>query len=306
MKSKKNKKILIFGGNGFLGKTIIDLLLKLEFEVVVFTRKKFLEKNLSKHVSKKNIKFVLWDPNNIKFIEDEFLGAETTINLCGILYENKRNDFYKVHSDLPSTLAELCVKFNVKNFLHVSALGVSETSKSRYSSSKASGERRLLEIFPKAKIVRPSLIFGDGDNFFGQFSQMASISPVLPLISRSTKFQPVSVEDVAAGIINLINSKGKINSIYEFGGKSIYTFEDLLKMLLDVKKIRRILLPLNSKLMKIPALFLQQLPKPPFTVDQMILLENDNILMNNLPGLGELGIVPKELQEELIKIYQNK
>ena len=148
--------------------------------------------------------------------------------------------------------------------------------------------------------------FGDGDNLFGQFSQMASISPVLPLISRSTKFQPVSVEDVAMGIINLINSKGKVNSIYEFGGKSIYTFEDLLKMLLDVKKIRRILLPLNSKLMKIPALFLQQLPKPPFTVDQMILLENDNILMNNLPGLGELGIVPKELQEELIKIYQNK
>ena len=85
MKAKKNKKILIFGGSGFLGKTIIDLLLKLEFEVVVFTRKKFLEKNSFKHVSKKNIKIVSWDPNNIKFIEDEFLGAETTINLCGVL-----------------------------------------------------------------------------------------------------------------------------------------------------------------------------------------------------------------------------
>ena len=77
MKAKKNKKILIFGGSGFLGKTIIDLLLKLEFEVVVFTRKKFLEKNSFKHVSKKNIKIVSWDPNNIKFIEDEFLGDLT-------------------------------------------------------------------------------------------------------------------------------------------------------------------------------------------------------------------------------------
>ena len=154
MKAKKNKKILIFGGSGFLGKTIIDLLLKLEFEVVVFTRKKFLEKNSFKHVSKKNIKIVSWDPNNIKFIEDEFLGAETTINLCGVLYENKRNDFFKVHSDLPSTLAELCVKFNVKNFLHVSALGVSETSKSRYSSSKASDPPRILNK-PSPKNTKP-------------------------------------------------------------------------------------------------------------------------------------------------------
>ena len=86
MKAKKNKKILIFGGSGFLGKTIINMLLKLEFEVLVFTRKKVLKKKSFKYSSKKNIKIISWDPNNVKSIEDEFLGAETTINLCGILY----------------------------------------------------------------------------------------------------------------------------------------------------------------------------------------------------------------------------
>jgi NADH dehydrogenase len=134
---------------------------------------------------------------------------------------------------------------------------------------------------------------------------MASISPVLPLISRSTKFQPISVIDVATGIINLLIGKREKNTLYELGGRSIYSFEELLKMLLEVKNIKRVFLPLNAKLMKIPAFFLQKLPKPPFTVDQMILLENDNILINNLPGIEDLGVKPKDLKDELIKIYQN-
>ena len=305
MRENKNKKILIFGGSGFLGKNLINMLGEFDFEIIVFSQKKTLEKKNLKYIPKNNLKIVGWSLDNIQSIENHFLKVEAVINLCGILYENKRGDFYRVHSDLPAILGKMSSKHNVRNLIHISALGVSENSKSKYSSSKASGERRLLENFPNAKILRPSLLFGHGDNFFGQFSQMASISPVLPLISRSTKFQPISVIDVATGIINLLIGKRKKNTLYELGGRSIYSFEELLKMLLEVKKIKRIFLPLSPKLMKIPAFFLQQLPKPPFTVDQMILLENDNILINNLPGLEDLGVKPKDLKEELIKIYQN-
>jgi len=305
LRENKNKKILIFGGSGFLGKNLINMLGEFDFEIIVFSQKKTLEKKNLKYIPKNNLKIVGWSLDNIQSIENHFLKVEAVINLCGILYENKRGDFYRVHSDLPAILGKMSSKHNVRNLIHISALGVSENSKSKYSSSKASGERRLLENFPNAKILRPSLLFGHGDNFFGQFSQMASISPVLPLISRSTKFQPISVIDVATGIINLLIGKRNKNTLYELGGQSTYSFEELLKTLLEVKKIKRIFLPLSPKLMKIPAFFLQQLPKPPFTVDQMILLENDNILINNLPGLEDLGVKPKDLKEELIKIYQN-
>ena len=164
----------------------------------------------------------------------------------------------------------------------------------------------MLEYFPNGKILRPSLLYGKGDNFFGQFSDMAKISPFLPVISRSTKFQPVFVEDVAKAIIKLLKVEKDKNTIYELAGETIYSFEELLKILLEIKNINRILIPLNPNLMMIPAFFLQNLPKPPFTIDQMILLKKDNILKNNLPGLKDLGIKISDMKTELIKIYKQR
>ena len=219
------------------------------------------------------------------------------------MYENKSGDFDRVHSDLPAMLGEISTEKKIKSLVHVSALGVSEKSESSYSRSKASGERRLLENFPKGIIMRPSLLFGKGDNFFGQFSEMASISPFLPLISGKTKFQPVFVNDVAKSILNVLFKKNNKSSIYALGGNYSYTFENLLKILLKIKGIKRFFIPLNPNLMMLPALFLERLPKPPFTVDQMKLLKHDNILKGDLPGLKELGIEPSDMEEELIKIY---
>jgi NADH dehydrogenase len=227
------------------------------------------------------------------------------INLCGILYENRAGDFDRVHSELPSLLGELCLKNNIETFVHVSALGVSEFSDSKYSRSKAIGDKRLLENFPKAKILRPSLLFGKGDNFFGQFSKMSSISPVLPLISKNTKFQPIFVNDVVLAIIKLISKKDIKGNVFEIGGKFVYSFQELLQILLDIKNIKRLLIPLNPDLMIFPAFFLQLLPKPPFTVDQMKLLRKDNIVNGNLPGLESLGIKATNMKKELEKIYKN-
>jgi NADH dehydrogenase len=184
-------------------------------------------------------------------------------------------------------------------------LGVSEFSDSKYSRSKANGDKRLLENFPKAKILRPSLLFGKGDNFFGQFSKMSSISPVLPLISKNTKFQPIFVNDVVLAIIKLISKKDIKGNVFEIGGKFVYTFQELLQILLDIKNIKRLLIPLNPDLMIFPAFFLQLLPKPPFTVDQMKLLRKDNIVNGNLPGLESLGIKATNMKKELEKIYKN-
>ncbi|MFL2827873.1 MAG: hypothetical protein ACJZ8X_00435 [Candidatus Puniceispirillales bacterium] len=196
-------------------------------------------------------------------------------------------------------------KNNIETLVHVSALGVSEFSDSKYSRSKAIGDKRLLENFPKAKILRPSLLFGKGDNFFGQFSKMSSISPALPLISKNTRFQPIFVDDVVLAIIKLISNKDIKGNIFEIGGKFAYTFEELLKILLDIKNIKRLLIPLSPNLMIFPAFFLQLLPKPPFTVDQMKLLRKDNILNGKHPGLEALDIKATSMKKELTKIYKN-
>ncbi len=304
MGKRKNKKFLIFGGTGFLGNSLIRLLLKMDAEIILFTRVSSSGKSIQKYKSNPNIKIVYWNFTDYELIKENISNSDCIINLCGILYESRKNDFFRIHSDFPALLGKISSQNNLDSLIHVSALGVSEFSESKYSRSKAIGERKLLENFPNGKIIRPSLLFGKDDNFFGQFSEMASISPFLPLISRTTKFQPVFVDDVAKAIINLLKSTKYKESTFEIGGEFIYSFEELLKILLEIKNIKRILIPLNPKLMMIPAFFLQQLPKPPFTVDQMKLLKKDNILDNNLPGLKELGIKPADMKKELVNIYR--
>ena len=304
MRTNINKKIAVIGGSGFLGKSLLKLLIKENAEIILFTRKKNYQKNVNKIFPDSNIKCIQWDLNNLKIIEENSKYVDCIINLCGILFESKNGDFFRVHTSVPAFLGKISLKNKVKTLIHVSALGVSTVSESKYSQSKADGERKLLEYFPKGKILRPSLIYGRGDNFFGQFSDMATISPFLPIISRSTKFQPVFVEDVAKAIIKLLKDKKDKNNIYELAGDTIYTFEELLKILLEIKNIKRLLIPLNPKLMMIPAFFLQNLPKPPFTVDQMILLKSDNILKNGLPGLKDLSIKISDMKTELQKIYK--
>ena len=302
MRININKKIAVIGGSGFLGKSLLKLLLNENFEIILFTRKKNYQKHLNKIFPDSNVKCIQWNLNNFKIIEENTKDVDCIINLCGILFENKNGDFFRVHTDIPAFLGRISLKNEIKTLIHVSALGVTMTSESKYSRSKAEGENKLLEHFPNGKILRPSLLYGKGDNFFGQFSDMATISPFLPVISRSTKFQPVFVEDVAKAIVKLL--KDNKNNIYEIAGDKIYSFEELLKILLEIKNIKRLLVPLNPKLMMIPAFFLQNLPKPPFTVDQMILLKTDNILKKGLPGLKDLGIKISDMETELLKIYK--
>jgi len=301
--SIKNKKILVLGGTGFLGKILIKLLLEADGKVLLISRSITRLEEFHESIISQRLKIINGNVLDKKFLETMVNKVDCIINLCGVLYESKNRDFDRVHSDLPFILGELSSKNKIQSLIHISALGVSKTSESSYSRSKASGEKRLLEIFPKGKIVRPSLLFGKGDNFFGQFSKMASLLPFLPLISGKTSFQPVFVNDVAKAIICLLTEKNNKNNIYELGGNSKYTFEQLLKILLKIKQIQRFLIPLSPKLMMIPAFFLQCLPKPPFTVDQMKLLKKDNVLVGKLPGLKELGIKVTDMKEELIKIY---
>ncbi len=300
----RNKNILLLGGSGFLGKSIIKKLLELGSRLVVITRNESKIKKLKLSGEPGQLEIISGNVFEEGLLENNIINKFAVINLCGILFENEINEFEKIHSFLPSYVSELCKRLNVSKFIHVSALGASKNSKSLYARSKALGEEKVLKKFENAIILRPSIIFGNNDNFFGQFAKISNFSPILPLIGSNTKFQPIYIEDISESVINLLKGDKNFHKIYEMGGPKIYTFEQLLLLMLKTLKKRRFLLKLNPKLMMIPGYFFNFLPKPPFTADQMKLLLTDNTVNSEMPGLKELNIKPTSLEEVIPKILK--
>ena len=300
----RDKKILLLGGSGFVGKSIIKKLLELGARVIVISRQQ----------NKVKVSKISGEPGQLEivsanifeegilenYIKDKF----AVINLCGILFERELNEFEKIHTFLPNLISEICKENLISKFIHISALGASENSKSLYSRTKALGEKKAIKKFENCYVIRPSIIYGNGDNFFGQFAKMSTLSPVLPLIGSNTMFQPIYVEDVALAVVKLLENHKTDKKIYEIGGPKKYSFENLLQMMLKILKRKRILVKLNPRIMMIPGYFFSFLPNPPFTSDQMKLLMSDNLVNSEMPGLEDLNIDATNLEAVLPKILK--
>jgi NADH dehydrogenase len=190
--------------------------------------------------------------------------------------------------------------------IHLSALGASPTSPAISDRTKAEGEQAVREVFPQATIVRPSLTFGEDDHFFTRLAAMIRSSPVLPLIGGgSTKFQPVFVDDMTAGLLELLKRSETAGKIYEFGGPQVYSFRALLELLLSALNRRRVLIPIPFVLAEIQAGLLELLPNPPLTRDQVRLLKTDKVVSGIEPTLGDLGVQPRPLQD-FLAVFKDK
>ena len=300
----RDKKILLLGGSGFVGKSIIKKLLELGARVIVISRQqnKVKVSKLSGEPGQLEIVSANIFEEGIldNYIKDKF----AVVNSCGILFERESNEFEKIHTFLPNLIAKICKENHISKFIHISALGASKNSKSLYSRTKALGESKAIKKFEKCYVLRPSIIYGNGDNFFGQFAKISRFSPVLPLIGSDTMFQPIYVEDVALSVIKLLETSKVDKKIYEIGGAKKYSFENLLQMMLKILKRKRILLKLNPSIMMIPGYFFNFLPNPPFTSDQMKLLMSNNLVNPEMPGLEDLNIDPTNLEVVLPKILK--
>jgi NADH dehydrogenase len=211
-------------------------------------------------------------------VEAAVRDADTVINLAAILFERGRQRFEAVHVAGAEAVALAAATFGA-SLVHVSALGADENSSSVYARTKAAGERAVLSAVPLAKIMRPSILFGPEDDFFNRFGAMARLSPFLPLVGGGlTRFQPVYVGDVATAIANAVDGRGKPGLAYELGGPEVKTFRELMEYVLEVTERRRLLVPIPFGLAKLQSYFLQLLPKPLLTPDQVELLRSDNIV----------------------------
>ena len=297
-----NQKIAtIFGGSGFIGRHLIRRLTKQDYRIIVATRSPHLSgflKPLGGSGQVELIKTNLYDLENIKNV---LKNSNIAINLVGILYETRKQKFNYLHSEFPNLLSKICTEFHLEKLIHVSALGVEENHASRYMRSKFQGEQYVQNNFKYSTILRPSLIFGPGDKFFNTFATLAQFSPVLPLIGGgTTKFEPIYVEDVADAIVQSLMKTNSKTNIYELGGAN-YSFKELMKILLKEIKKKRFLIPIPFSVAKFQSYFLQMLPKPLLTVDQVELLKYDNIISGDFPVLKNLGIQGVSIQTVLPK-----
>ncbi len=301
----KAKNCLIFGGSGQIGRNLIRKLTKNNFKVTIVTRNVHQKSYIIK--TQANAGFIDIVEANIfeeTKIRKLFKSADICINLIGILFENKKgNTFKNIHTVFPSLLSNLSKEYNLKHFIHLSALGINEAIDSNYAKTKLEGENRVLKNFPLATILRPSVVYSVDDNFTTSFMTLLSRLPIFPIFYKGkTQFSPIHCSDLTDIILHVIN-----NSIYskiiECVGPEILTFKEILEKLLLLINKRRILIPLPQQIAHINARLFELTPKPLITRDQLRLLKYNNIASGKYKTNFEIGVPSIRYFENEVKKY---
>jgi uncharacterized protein YbjT (DUF2867 family) len=294
-----SRLVTVFGGTGFLGRHTVRALAKAGWRIKVAARRPARGFFLRPLGTVGQIDFVKCDISDAGSVAAALARSDAVVNLCGILFQRGQT-FEEVQADGPANIGAAAAAAGVKALVHVSAIGADSESAAEYAVTKAEGEARLREVFPAATILRPSLVFGPEDGFFNKFAEMARFLPALPLIGGGkTLFQPVFVGDIAAAIVAALDSEAARGRTYELGGPTIYSFRQLMQIVLAETGRKRLLLPLPFGLAMWKAFFLQLLPNPLLTPDQVRLLRHDNIVAPGALGLADLGITPTTVEAEV-------
>ena len=301
---KNQDSILIFGSSGQIGKALIRKFTKNNYKVIAVTRsihqKGYQIKTQSNYGYLELEEINSFNEENISKLMEN---SSVCINLIGILYEKKKNHFNIIHSDLPALLSKVAKKKSIKQLIHLSALGIDSSVDSKYAISKLDGENKVKENFPKAVILRPSLVYSVDDNFTTNFMSLLSILPMMPLYYEGkTKFTPIHVSDLANIIFNIVEKK-IYGEIIECIGPEVLTFKEiLLKILKSINK-KRFLFPMPLSLAKINAKLFQLMPNPLLTIDQLRLLKYDNIVSNKYKTNYDFKMYANKKFEEEINRY---
>lgn len=298
-----DRRITVFGGTGFVGRHLVQRLARAGARLRVVTRDPEAGAFLKPMGDPGQIVLQRGDLRDADSVVAAVAGADAVVNLVGILYQKGRRTFRAIHVEGAAAVARAAQAAGAKRLVHVSALGADARSDSDYARSKAAGEKAVAEAFPGATILRPSVIFGPEDDFFNRFAKLARFSPVLPLIGGGrTRFQPVYVGDVDDAIRRALDDDDAEGRVYELGGPGVYTFRALMEIVMRETRRRRLLVPVPFWLAEIQAFFLEWLPKPPLTRDQVKLLARDNVVSGEAPGLADLGIEPTAV-EAVVPLY---
>ena len=276
---RANNLVTIFGGSGFLGTQVVQLLARQGYRIRVAVRRPDLAGHVKPLGAVGQVVPVQANIRNADSVMRAVQGADVVINLVGIRFERGRQLFRAVHTMGAKTVAEAARRAGATTLIHLSALGADSQSASGYARSKALGEAEVLAAFPEAIILRPSIMFGPGDEFFNLHGTLARMLPVLPLIGGKSKFQPIYVGDVAEAVAAAVNGAVKPGRIYELGGPETVTHREIVERVLRESMRNNPLIPVPRAIGKLMAAPFALLPFPPLlTGDQVDLLMSDNVV----------------------------
>jgi len=301
MASNLDTLVTVFGGSGFLGRSVVRALAKRDYRIRVAVRRPELAGHLQPlgrvgqiHAVQANLRY---PASVVAAMRD----SHVAINLVGILAEGGAQTFDAVQATGAGTVAKAAAAVGAR-MVHVSAIGAEENSSSRYAQAKAAGEKAVFSAIPSATVMRPSVVFGPEDQFTNRFAALARMSPALPLIGGGlTKLQPVYVGDVATAVADAVDGKAKPGAVYELGGPEVLTMREIMEIILSITERKCMLVSLPFGLAKLQSAFLQFAPGAmKLTPDQVELLRADNVVSDAAKTAGltleGLGISPDSLE----------
>ncbi len=304
----KDHLVTVFGGSGFLGRYVVQTLARRGYRVRAAVRRPDLAQSLQPmgsvgqvHAVQANLRF----PDSVR---SAMVGADTAINLVGILQESGRQTFSALQTEGAEAVARSASEVGA-SMIHVSAIGADPEAQAQYGRTKAEGEARVFGVKPDAIVFRPSIVFGPGDSFFSRFATLARVFPVLPIAASDTRFQPVFAGDVAEAIARAVDGDVETGKIYELGGPAVYSFRELVEYVLEVTERRRMIAALPDGAARLQASITEFLDKISFglmpddlvlTRDQLLMLASDNVVSEQAIAEGRtlegLGITPASIE----------
>jgi len=299
------KKVLIFGASGQIGRYLIRKLTKNNYTVTAVTRnthqKAYLLKTQANAGYLNIVQISIFDEDKLRGLISD---TDICINLIGILYEkSKKSNFENIHVNFPYLISKIANEYNIKQFIHVSALGIDEAHESTYANSKLKGENNIKKNFSKSIILKPSVVYSVDDNFTTSFMSLLSLLPFFPLYyNGNTKFSPIHCSDLTEIIYNLIVQN--INSLtIECIGPEIISLKEIIQKLLKLIGKKRLLIPVPLFIAKLSAIFFQLLPKPPITLDQIKLLKYDSVSSGKYRTNFDMGFKNLKKFDDEVKKY---
>jgi NADH dehydrogenase len=295
--------VVVFGGAGFLGRRLVSRLATQGMTVRVAVRHPDPARVELRSMGFDQVTVVPADVRDQASVAAAIAGANAVVNTVSAYVEKGGVTFEAVHVQGAKTVAREAVAADVARLLLVSGIGADADSGSYYIRARGRGELMVRQEFPGATIVRPGAMFGPGDALFSTLADLARRLPVLPLIGGGhTRLQPVFVEDVAEAVASILTDPRTVGRTYELAGPGVFTLRELVSMTLHLMRKRRLFMPLPFALAEVQARLFELLPNPPLTTGQVDLLKWDNVASGALPGLRELNIEPKTV-EEVVPTY---
>jgi uncharacterized protein YbjT (DUF2867 family) len=298
-----NTQVTVIGGSGFLGHQVVRRLAEDGYRIRVTSRKPALAVSLKPLGGVGQIAVMRADIRNEAELAAAIDRSEIVVNLVGILKESGGRSFADMHVEGAATVARLAAKAGVRRLVHVSAIGADPAARSAYARSKGQGEAAVRAAFPRATILRPSVMFGPGDGFFNRFASLMRLSRLIfPLFGGGvTKFQPVFVGDVADALANALKDEASCGRTYELGGPAVYTLKDILVLIARLTERKRTFVPIPFLLLDVAAVLTGWLPFAPVTLDQARLLRKDNVVRTGadagaVGSLADLRVQPTAVE----------